>query len=419
MKRTIWLILLALVSFSIFAQSSAKMKEMEKRRLALFQEIETTADLLKNTEKNAQSQLNRINLLDKQIETRSKVIGILNDEVKEIEKEIVSLTTEINRLQREYEGKRQQYAKAMQTMQSRRNSQDKILFVLSAQSFEQSYRRLRYLKEYSVWRKLQAQGIKEKQTELETKKRKLEETKKEKDKLLKQREEEANTLKKEKEQLQAELQELKKQEKTLRTQLANKQKQANELNRQIEKQIAYEIAQSERERKAAAEKGIPADENRQSATAGGYAMNAEERKLSGDFEKNKGILPFPVSVRSTIVGKFGEQQHKELSNVRTNNNGIDIQAAAKGAEAKAVFNGEITKIFTVPGFNNSAIVRHGNYLTVYSNLDVVYVKVGQKVSTGQAIGRIFTNEREGNATILHFELWKERTKLNPEPWIRR
>lgn len=102
--------------------------------------------------------------------------------------------------------------------------------------------------------------------------------------------------------------------------------------------------------------------------------------------------------------------------VRTSNSGIDIQTSP-GADARAVFNGEVTRVFVVPGYNNSVIVRHGNYLTVYSNLSQVYVKAGDRVSTRQAIGRIYSDPEDGNSTILHFQLWKEKTKLNPQPWL--
>ena len=160
----------------------------------------------------------------------------------------------------------------------------------------------------------------------------------------------------------------------------------------------------------------PAREERVADTKGGYAMTKAEKRLSDDFASNKGRLPYPVSGRHTIVAAFGEQQHQELKYVRTNNSGIDIQTAP-GTDARAVFNGEVTRVFVVPGYNNSVIVRHGNYLTVYSNLSQVYVKAGDKVSTRQAIGKIFTDTEDGNATILHFQLWKEKTKLNPAPWL--
>ena len=145
-------------------------------------------------------------------------------------------------------------------------------------------------------------------------------------------------------------------------------------------------------------------------------MTKVEKALSDNFAANRGRLPYPVAGSYTIISRFGEQQHEQLKYVRTNNNGIDIQTAP-GTDARAVFKGVVTRIFTVPGFNHSIIVRHGNYLTVYSNLSQVYVKTGDHVDTRQALGRIFSDPEESNATILHFQLWKEKTKLNPVPWL--
>ena len=145
-------------------------------------------------------------------------------------------------------------------------------------------------------------------------------------------------------------------------------------------------------------------------------MTKAERELSGSFEKNKGKLPFPLSGRYMIVGHFGQQQHQELKYVKINNNGIDLQTTP-GTSARAVFDGVVTKVFVMPGYNSSVIVRHGNYLTIYSNLSEVYVKPGQKVSIRQSIGKIYSDPEEGNRTVLHFQLWKETTKLNPEPWL--
>ena len=202
--------------------------------------------------------------------------------------------------------------------------------------------------------------------------------------------------------------------------------------------IAEEIARAEAEAKAAREraererrareqaaakgkpvpesKNEPIREERVADTKGGYAMTKAEKQLSDNFANNRGRLPYPVAGRHTIVSTFGEQQHQELKYVRTSNSGIDIQTSP-GADARAVFNGEVTRVFVVPGYNNSVIVRHGNYLTVYSNLSQVYVKAGDRVSTRQAIGRIYSDPEDGNSTILHFQLWKEKTKLNPQPWL--
>lgn len=147
-------------------------------------------------------------------------------------------------------------------------------------------------------------------------------------------------------------------------------------------------------------------------------MTQEELKLSGNFESNKGRLPAPITGSYRVVSEFGEQQHEALRYVRVNNSGVDLQGDA-GAQAKSVFDGVVTRVFTLEGFNNSVIVRHGNYLTVYSNLTDVYVTTGTKVSTGQAIGKIFSDPELGGATQLHFQVWRETTKLNPLSWIRR
>ena len=191
---------------------------------------------------------------------------------------------------------------------------------------------------------------------------------------------------------------LKKKEKSLKTELAKQRKQAEALNRKIEQLIAEEARKAAEEARRAAEEARKkagdktgksnkgeASEERRSQTQGGYAMTKAERELSGSFEKNKGKLPFPLSGRYMIVGHFGQQQHQELKYVKINNNAV--------------------------------IVRHGNYLTIYSNLSEVYVKPGQKVSIRQSIGKIYSDPEEGNRTVLHFQLWKETTKLNPEPWL--
>ena len=320
----------------------------------------------------------------------------------------------------------------------RHSSQDKLLFILSAESFSQSMRRMRYLREYADWQKRQANDIVEKQAEISRKQAEMEKTRAEKRALLGTRQEESKKLESEEASQKEEVQLLNKRQKDLKADLQKKRRQAEALNRQIEKQIAEEIAhieaeakaareRAERERRAreqAAAKGKPVPESKKEPireervadTKGGYAMTKAEKQLSDNFANNRGRLPYPVAGRHTIVATFGEQQHQELKYVRTSNSGIDIQTSP-GADARAVFNGEVTRVFVVPGYNNSVIVRHGNYLTVYSNLSQVYVKAGDRVSTRQAIGRIYSDPEDGNSTILHFQLWKEKTKLNPQPWL--
>ena len=413
--KYIWFVIFTLSALTAFGQKSARVRQLEEQRKKALAEVEMTNQLLQETTQTAQNTLNRLNLLSQQILSRKKVISLLNQELGELDTQITASRREINKLEKELDG-----------------SQDKLLFILSADNFAQSMRRMRYLREYADWQKLQATEIIDKQTEITLKQKELEKTRSEKNALLGTREQESQKLQTEETSQKAEVQQLNKKQKQLKEELRKKQQQANALNRQIEKQIAEEIARAEAEAKAARERERrarekakaegkepvkePVQEERVADTKGGYAMTRAEKKLSDDFAGNRGRLPFPVAGRYTIVGTFGEQQHQELKYVRTNNSGIDIQTNP-GAEARAVFNGEVTRVFVVPGYNNSVIIRHGNYLTVYSNLSQVYVKAGDKVSTRQTIGKIFTDTESGNATILHFQLWKEKTKLNPTPWL--
>ena len=430
-----WIVLFLFVTFSLSAQNSAKVRDLEKQRKAALQEIETTNQLLSETKQTAKNFLSRLNLLSKQILSRKQVISLLNQEINELDKEIKASRNEITKLEKELGEKKQNYSKSVQGLYKRHSSQDKLLFILSADNFSQSLRRIRYLREYSDWQKRQAGQIITQQNEIKVKQQQLEAVRNEKNELLSLRESENKQLQTEESAQKQEVQQLNKKQKELQAELRKKQKQADALNKQIEKQIAEEIARAEAKAKAAREKAererlarqkasgkkepaktAPAKDERVAEIKGGYAMTTAERKLSSDFAGNKGKLPYPVSGKYTVVSTFGEQQHQELKYVRTNNSGIDIQVNP-GSDARAVFNGEVTRVFVVPGFNNSVIVRHGNYLTVYSNLSQVYVKAGDRVNTGQAVGRIFTDTEDGNATILHFQLWKEKTKLNPKPWL--
>lgn len=441
--RYFWIVIFVCSAGIVFAQQSVQVKQLEKQRKEALAAIELTNRLLKETAETAQTSLNRLNLLTQQIVSRKKVISLLNQEIREIDNQMAGMRREINKLEKELGNKRANYGKSIKSLYTRRSSQDKLLFIFSAESFTQSLRRMRYLREYADWQKRQAADIIEKQKEITRKQSALEKTKAEKQSLLGNREEEHKKLQSEEATQKETVQDLNRKQKELRAQLAKKKKQADALNRQIEKQIAEEIARAEAEARAERERAerarrarekaaaaanttgkaadetvpeAPIREERVADTKGGYAMTKAEKRLSDDFAGNRGRLPYPVSGRHTVVATFGEQQHQELKYVRTNNNGIDIQTSP-GGEARAVFNGVVTRVFVVPGYNNSVIIRHGNYLTVYSNLSDVYVKAGDTVSTRQAIGRIFSDTENGNATILHFQLWKEKTKLNPQPWL--
>lgn len=406
--RYVWFLLFMCFCEVVLAQNSTRVQELEKQRKEALAEVERINGLIDQTQATTKDYLRRLNLLSEQILSRKKVISLLGQEVEAINMEMREMSRQIRRLEGELEEKQQNYGKSVRSMYRRQASQDKLLFILSAENFAQSLRRLRYLREYAAWQKRQASEIVEKQTEITQKRNALTQTRQEKQQLLAQQERERKQLQSEETNQQKEVKMLNKKKSQLQAQLREKQKQAQQLDRLIQEQIAREIAEANKKKAA--------DKQRQADVKGGYAMTKVEKALSDNFAANRGRLPYPVAGSYTIISRFGEQQHEQLKYVRTNNNGIDIQTAP-GADARAVFKGVVTRIFTVPGFNHSIIVRHGNYLTVYSNLSQVYVKTGDHVDTRQALGRIFSDPEESNATILHFQLWKEKTKLNPVLWL--
>lgn len=422
--RLIHLLIFLVFAGSVWAQQSARVRELEKQRKETLEEIRKTGELLKQTQATEKDVTRRLKLISQQILSRKKVISLLNQEMEVINIQIIDMGKQIRVLETQLQQKKESYGKSVRSMYRRHASQDKLLFILSAESFGQSLRRMRYLREYAQWQKRQATDIITRQSEINRQQLELKKTREEKTRLLASREEEQQKLQVEEQSQKDEIAQLGKKKSQLQAQLREKQKQADQLNRMIEKQIAEEIAQAERERKAreaATRKNKKGDtttplEERKADVKGGYAMTKEEKALSNYFSENRGRLPYPVTGSShRIIAPFGEHQHAALEHVRTNNNGIDILAST-GAEARAVFNGVVTRVFTIPGFNNSIIIRHGNYLTVYSNLSQVYVKAGDKVSTRQKIGKIFLDPSD-NTTVLHFQLWKEKSKQDPEPWL--
>ena len=397
--------------YSLSAQSSKQISELQKERLVTLAAIEKTNLLLKENTLTMKNALNHLNLLGQQIDSRKKIIQLLNQEINFINNEIELKDVQVKTLEKDLKEKKQYYANSLQKMYLHKKNQDYLLFVLSSKSFSQSFNRVMYLREYSGWQKKQAEEIIEKQEKINQEKELLIVNRSEKLNLVNSRQSEENQLNKEEESKKAEVKKLEKNKKTLQDELAKKEKQANALNLQIEKIIAEEVLKSQKEAKS------DNKEIRKADATGGYAMTANERTLSSSFADNKGKLPFPLNGTYNVVGYFGVHQHKELSKIQTNNNGIDIETTS-GNEARAIFNGVVSRIFTLPGYNNSIIIRHGNYLTLYANLDQVLVKQGDIVNTGQQLGKIYTDKSKGNSTLLHFELWKEQTKLNPLAWIK-
>ena len=339
---------------------------------------------------------------------------------------------------------RDEYGKAIRKIHSRSSSLDKLLFVFQSSSFHQALRRVRYLREFSAWQKRQSQEIGEMQKRLEASRAHINSLATEKSNNIKDQNLAKLTLEQKKRQQSEVVNKLKKEGAQLNQILAEKKKKAKALDETLDRLIEQERIAAEKRRKEQEEKQRREEEQRRKAGQGktqgstgsqgatGKTESAESSKpatpktapekpdmaLSGSFESNKGKLPYPVTGRYKIVSHFGVNKHPELKYVTTDNGGIDIETQP-GAVARAIYEGKVSAIFRQDGFNNVVMVRHGSYLTIYVNLSEIYVRTGEKVKMNQNIGKIYSDSEDDNRTILHFEIRKEKVKLNPETWMRR
>ena len=436
--KTLGLISVFLFSITLLFSQTEQIEQLQRQRQAIQEDIRNTNKLYLDVKKQTTTILDRINLINKQISSRRELIDVQRKEVEALNREEARLHKEIERLQIELKKKQDNYADAIKGMLNQKFSQNKLLFILSGKSFGESLRRMQYLREYSKWQKSQADEIKKQNIEIANKQNAITQAKVDKLKVLESMQQERQKLEKEEKSYQLEVSQVRGREEQLRKELQNKQRQDNQLNNQIEKLIAEEVARQEREaealRLAEAAKRAEAEkktDKKEAETAkekevspsrgvspsiGASTASTESFNLSKDFASNRGRLPMPVAGTSSVVGSFGTKQHKEW-NITTNSNGIDIQAE-RGADIRSVFDGEVSKVFSFPGSNTCVIVRHGEYYTFYANIFDLFVKQGDKVKTGQSLGRIFTDPDTGVST-MHFQLWQKTTKLNPAPWLSR
>ena len=412
------------ISVTVFAQTS-EIERLQDRRKRLQADIENTNRLYLDVKKQTTTIIQRINLINKQIQNRKEIIEVQRKEIKALDNEMARLQKEIVELNKELEIRKEKYANAIKSVMHKRQSENKIFFILSGKSFGEALRRMQYLKQYSGMQKNQANEIKEKNAQLAEKKAEVQKTREERQKTLINIRNEQDKLIAEERNRKSEMDKTQGRQKELQSELQKKQNQANRLNAEIERLIAEEVARQERERRLAEERRREREEKERGKRGDKEPITkpeepliaeAETFNLSKDFVANKGRLPMPVTGAATIVSSFGVHKHSEW-NVSTNSSGIDIQAE-RSSDIRSVFDGEVSRIIAFPGYNNCVILRHGDYYTFYANIINVYVKKGQKVKTGQPLGRIYSDSDTGIAS-MHFQLWKQTTKLDPEPWLRR
>lgn len=395
-KRVFLGLLFLTVSMVVFAQP---VDELRRKKQQAAEEIRLSNDLLTKVSASQKATLNRLQLLNRQINQRNELISTMSSEVSLLQQVIDDNTLVVNMLTADLEEIRQEYARMIQIAYKNRMAYDKVLFFLSAENFNQAYRRLLYMRQYTSYRKRQSETIASLQSILWKKVVDIENQKRARQEVLNEQLSESRKLESEKRQQNTLSQQLQKQQNELRNKIA----QQRRIEQQLEQEIQRIIEEEARKTSTPAQKG--------------FALTPEQKLVGDSFEQNRRRLPWPVE-RGIITEKFGVHPHAVLRNVTVNNNGINIATEA-GAKARVVFNGEVSRVFGITGGNMAVIVRHGQYLTVYSNLVDVTVKKGDKVNVRQNLGTVYTDPADGNKAILKFQIWKESTKLNPEDWLVR
>lgn len=453
-------LLLGLASISMYAQSDKS--KMQSRKSKLEKEIIELNRELEQTKLNKSANLNQLVLINKKISKREDLINEIEEEVGNIDNQVKNLNDTIYRITLNLSSLKAEYARIIYSTYRNRSAYNRLMFIFASHNFNQAYKRLKYLQQYTSYRKEQVKSINETQQVLAAKKLEFERQKSSKLQLKHSQEKERNELANEKSQKDEKIKNLTSQEKTLLVKLRNNEVALSKLQIAIENVVAAEIkkANEEKARKAAnlanerktiadaerkAKARAEAENKSKSKTESGKKMaepttepvarveetrstaakaapvssnsmsvSAEDVALSGSFAGNKGRLPSPID-RGSIISSFGEHPHAEFQNIKIKNNGIDI-TSTPGAQAKVIFDGEISSIMFIANLNYVVIVRHGDYLSVYSNLESVSVKKGDKVKIRQSLGTVATGQGESKSR-LHFELWQGTIVQNPASWL--
>lgn len=376
-------------------------QNLNKTKKQLETEIEYTNSLLDQTKKSKETSLNKLRLLNRQIDRREALIQTISAEIGSVDNEIEISNQTILSLKEELNTLKQEYARMILYAYRTMRTNNRLVFIFSSKDFNQAYHRLRYYRQYAEFRRKQADKIRQTQAELLLKQQNLHSIRDQKVELADAQEKSRQKLTREKQEKDNTVKELTKREKELLATLKTKQNALNKLQAEIEKLIANERAFARRAG---------------SKTSTEMSSTLAEKKLSGTFAASRGSLPWP-SEKGVVVSTFGEHPHPVLKYVKVKNNGIDI-SVTNGTTIRSVFQGKVSRILSVPNLNKVVIIRHGEYLTVYSNMQEVNVSEGQEVKTKQTIGKIHSDPEDGKSE-LHFEIWLGKTIQDPQEWLSR
>lgn len=392
-------IIFYLVLKIIFIQNgfSQTKEELEQKKQKNIEDIEYANELLKKTQDTRQENIGQIRIINKRISLRDQIIISIQQEIDLAGKEIDEKNNLIKIMESDLKKIKSEYEKLILFAYRNRSKYDKLMFIFSAENFNQAYKRMRYLQQLTKFRRKQTQMIRDMQETITDEIVVLENIKEEKSRLSKEKISENMTLEKERNQKNQIVSRLKRKENDLKRELEEKKK----LNERIEKEIAEIIEEEAR---------------RMKGTGLYKQLTPEEKIISDNFFDNKGRLPWPTE-RGIITENFGQHPHPVLPGITIQNNGVDI-TTVEGAEARALFDGIVSKVIAILGANYTVIIRHGNFLTVYQNLINVKVKKGDNIKVKQPIGTIYT-DKETQTTVLHIEIWRELEKQNPNDWLSK
>lgn len=398
--KIVFFLALLLCSSFAFSQNN-KQKALETRRQELRREIQKINELRVENKSKAKSQISLIEDFNHKINVLSNLIKVTNQQANLLTRKINSNQKKITDLRNELKELKENYAAMVVKSYKSKNKQSRIMFLLSSDNFKQAYKRLQYIKQYSDHQKQQGETIRSKALELQDINKDLQNQKEDKKRLIADNKKIQKSLESERKQHEVLMKSIKKNLSLYASQIRQKQREADKIDREIDRIIKAAIAKSNKKAgKVASSKG--------------FSLTAEEKVLASNFMANKGKLPWPVE-RGVVRLGYGTQRHPIDKSLTIKSNGVRI-ATQKGAKVRAVFDGEVSEILKMKNVNPIVMIRHGGYLTLYRNLSNVYVKKGDKVSTKQVIGEVFTNPSNGE-TILSFTISKGTSTENPASWI--
>lgn len=466
MQRYFLLFLFAL--FAVLpgtAQTNKQIRSLQKQQSALKKNIADQEKMLRSTKKDVNSQLANLQVISAQVEEQQRYVSGIHSELTALSNDLSTLEKQLAALEKDLNDCKRKYQRAVSYMFRNRMKFSQWQFILSAKNFRQMYRRMRYVTEFSRYQRAQGRIIQQKEARVKAKRDEIQAKRAEKNRLFEEGRAETAKLESRKQERQTVVDELNKKQKELKSSIAQQRRKASQLDARIDKLIQQEIIAAEKRRKAEAEKRRKAELARQAkekaekeraakaekakrgkATAKKSSSSSKkskstakkssskastlpddpaskrpssfadpDRALSSSFAAQRGRLPMPITGSYSITTHYGQYNVAGLNGVQLDSKGINITGVA-GAQARAVYQGEVTAVFTMGGLYN-IIVRHGSYMSVYCNLSSASVRQGQQVQARQTLGTI-ARDASGNST-LHFQLRKETAKLNPETWLGR